>query len=505
MLAALDMGGFNITNAGTFSGTTLTFTGNITTTDGVLSVTIDDATTNNVTTAATLAHTTTGTPAAGIGTRLDFVAETAAANNEIGARIAAIATDVTAAAEDFALAFSTMDAGATAAERFRVSSEGYFGIGTASPAATLHIAGSVSAAAWGENGTGFRAAAATYTDTSSGNGATVAEAHVNTIGTPTIASTGTTVTVTDAATLYVKSRPAQGTNITVTNAWAAWFGGPVKIAAGTLNGLEITTSNAGNHIKVESTDAGATAGPSIVLDRFSASPAANDVLGELQLLGRSSTAVSRAYARIRALAKTVTNGSENGLLALRTMLSGTEADRLILGGGVYTPNATGGDKGIDTINALAFYTDGVAHENFVRKPGNETVTGSTALQADDDLLFAIAASEVYEFEFEIFYTTTAAGDFKFELDSTAASDPTVVTVSVDILAPGATARVSDMHSALNTTVSVTGGAGIGHIIIRGAIVNDSAVGNLRLLWAQNTSDAGNTTVRRGSNIRWALS
>lgn len=68
---------------------------------------------------------TTTTPAVGIGTGIEFVTETATSNNaEIGARIESVATSVTSAAENFDLVFKTMAGGATAAERFRISSAG---------------------------------------------------------------------------------------------------------------------------------------------------------------------------------------------------------------------------------------------------------------------------------------------------------------------------------------------------------------------------------------------
>jgi hypothetical protein len=73
---------------------------------------ISDTATNTPSTAAVLQHTSSGTVAAGIGTRLDFECQTAAGNVEIGARIQAVATDVTPLSEDFSLAFLLMAAGA---------------------------------------------------------------------------------------------------------------------------------------------------------------------------------------------------------------------------------------------------------------------------------------------------------------------------------------------------------------------------------------------------------
>ena len=103
--------------------------------DGDVGIGIDDpatplhvrsstATTNAVTQILRLDSQSSGTPANGIGAGIEFAAETAADNTEIGATIEAIATDVTATEEDFDLSFKTMAGGAAAAERMRVTSAG---------------------------------------------------------------------------------------------------------------------------------------------------------------------------------------------------------------------------------------------------------------------------------------------------------------------------------------------------------------------------------------------
>lgn len=111
-------------------------------------------------------------------------------------------------------------------------------------------------------------------------------------------------------------------------------------------------------VEFQSTDAGATEAPTLILDRASASPANADVLGALAFQGRSSTTIERIYARIRAVAKTVTNAAEDGLFAIRTILAGTEDDRIIVGAGLYTAGATGGDKGVNSINATTYFKEG---------------------------------------------------------------------------------------------------------------------------------------------------
>ena len=83
---------------------------------------LDDATTNATTNVQTLTHTTSGAPAANIGAGLALEVETAAGNNEVVGVIEGIATELaTPGAEDGALVFKTMTAGAAASEKMRVT------------------------------------------------------------------------------------------------------------------------------------------------------------------------------------------------------------------------------------------------------------------------------------------------------------------------------------------------------------------------------------------------
>jgi len=91
---------------------------------GKVTVNYEDATTNTVVHGLKVTRTSSGTPAAGIGTGIELEVETAAGNNEVGATIEAVTSDVTSTSEDFDLVLKTMAAGATAAERLRVLSTG---------------------------------------------------------------------------------------------------------------------------------------------------------------------------------------------------------------------------------------------------------------------------------------------------------------------------------------------------------------------------------------------
>lgn len=89
-----------------------------------LHVTNTTATTNAVTQIIRIDSQSSGTPANGIGSGIEFAAETSASNTEVGATIEAITTDVTVGSEDFDLSIKTMAGGAAAAERLRVKSTG---------------------------------------------------------------------------------------------------------------------------------------------------------------------------------------------------------------------------------------------------------------------------------------------------------------------------------------------------------------------------------------------
>lgn len=89
---------------------------------------VETANTNTPAIAATLSHETSGTAAAGIGTRLAFQCETAASNVEIGAILSAVTTNVGSGTEAFDLQVLLMSGGAAATLVAKFTSAGNFGI-----------------------------------------------------------------------------------------------------------------------------------------------------------------------------------------------------------------------------------------------------------------------------------------------------------------------------------------------------------------------------------------
>ncbi len=110
---------------------------------------------------------------------------------------------------------------------------GYFGVGTASPAAKLHLSGSQTVpAALGVSGVGICVDAATWTDTVTSG--TVTTAAVNSFGVPTLAASSAS-TYTNSATVYIAGATVAGTNVTATNKYALMIaGGDVKLGIGNI-------------------------------------------------------------------------------------------------------------------------------------------------------------------------------------------------------------------------------------------------------------------------------
>ncbi|WP_164763832.1 MULTISPECIES: hypothetical protein [unclassified Mesorhizobium] len=128
---------------------------------------------------------------------------------------------------------------------------------------------------------------------------------------------------------------------------------PAIVGATTISGTA-----AGPLLTISTTDAGAGTGPNIDLYRNSASPAAADLISQILFSGQDSGANKTSYAEITAAIVDPTNGSEDGRFYIATNIAGVYAVRLYFGAGIYTANATGGDKGVDTVNAKGYYVDG---------------------------------------------------------------------------------------------------------------------------------------------------
>jgi hypothetical protein len=123
--------------------------------------------------------------------------------------------------------------------------------------------------------------------------------------------------------------------------------------------------------------------------RNSASPTANDEIGELDFTGNSSTGVKRLYGGIDAIILDPSNGSEDGVIRLLAIVNGTLTAALTAGQGVQIGAPAGGDKGSGTLNlAAGLYLDGSSAQLRIQKVSVSTAafdSTSSNIPFDDTL------------------------------------------------------------------------------------------------------------------------
>jgi hypothetical protein len=134
----------------------------------------------------------------------------------------------------------------------------------------------------------------------------------------------------------------------------------------------------------------------------------------------------------------------------------------------------------------------------VIKSADESVTSSTTIQDDNELILPVGVSEVWQFLFNLLIVGNTTGDIKFSYTQPAGAVTTMgVTYENAAAAAGYRAVLvnpSETDMANNTTQRV--------VPLGGVIVNSTNAGNLTLQWAQNTSDGTATTIRKYSTL-WA--
>lgn len=115
----------------------------------------------------------------------------------------------------------------------------------------------------------------------------------------------------------------------------------------------------GDLLTIRSTDAGAAA-MGIKLDRNSASPAAADSLGDVQIAGRDDAATARVFSILRGILRDPAAATAEGEFQILQLLAGSLTTALAIRNGLVVGGATGGFQGTGTVNGAGFYRNGAA-------------------------------------------------------------------------------------------------------------------------------------------------
>ena len=143
---------------------------------------------------------------------------------------------------------------------------------------------------------------------------------------------------------------------------------------GSGGGLTITTADNTDTLQLISTDADANIGPNLRLYRNSSSPADNDALGFIEFEGRNDNSQDVIYGSLEATLLDASDGTEDGELALRTMIAGTKTNQILLKpeGFIFNENSADIDFRVES--------NGNTHK-FMVNGGNNLV----GINADPDL------------------------------------------------------------------------------------------------------------------------
>lgn len=132
---------------------------------------------------------------------------------------------------------------------------------------------------------------------------------------------------------------------------------------------------------------------------------------------------------------------------------------------------------------------------------DQSVISSTTLVTVPQFTIPLGANERVILRYNIQFSAGATGDLKYFVDAPAS--PTLfrqAALSVD--PAGAVAGGAILTAESNTASVVSASAGGGLLLLEVVVANGSTAGNVTFQFAQNASEAVNTTIRQGSYLEY---
>lgn len=130
------------------------------------------------------------------------------------------------------------------------------------------------------------------------------------------------------------------------------------------------------------------------------------------------------------------------------------------------------------------------------KSADQIITSTTTLINDADMRIAVAANSLYEFHVHMRYASPTGGDWKSSFSVPAGASASFQRVGLNL--SGVFAGGFDSTDTSTVTSQGQGASTILAADFFGWAVTAGTAGNLIFQWAQNTSNAGNTTLFKNS-------
>jgi hypothetical protein len=132
------------------------------------------------------------------------------------------------------------------------------------------------------------------------------------------------------------------------------------------------------------------------------------------------------------------------------------------------------------------------------KSANQIISSQTTLVNDADMRFPVAANSIYEFHVYLRYASPTGGDWKSSFTVPAGATAIFQRFGTD--ASGILVGTGENLDTNSVTSQGQGASTHQNAQFWGTIVTASTAGNLIFQWAQNTSNAGNTTLFANSYL-----
>ena len=160
-----------------------------------------------------------------------------------------------------------------------------------------------------------------------------------------------------------------------------------------LDGTTISTADNTAQLTLTSTDADSNFGPLLTMYRNSSSPADADFLGDIEFQGENSAGETITYAQVFGRTVDVTDGTEDGRIAIKTMRAGASRSALDISATeiIFNDDSEDVDFRVESNgNANMLFVDGGNDRVGI---GTNSVSEPLRVQADSDTDFDASGAE----------------------------------------------------------------------------------------------------------------